>query len=407
MDNNQESSNTTSFASILAGVQKLRNLANKIQVEDAQPKPSASSQTSQTNTALKAINNLRNNNESTPDPASKGATSFISAKNRYNELQGSLKRQRDDVAASIAYRNDFEKNNTNNNTITANREQPTSFTKTSLYQQQYQRSQSKSKPAVSKIAIHPSQKGNPLIKSLRNIPYEYTSIVKTDYLINSHISVLFLSLKYHKLRPDYIYGRLKKFGISSIEEDGYSRARSSDSHLKILLLLLDSETNFWDSLQELTKLCVFNGFTLLASWSFEEAGDYIYLLKNIDSTALLKTRGNNDKFDIIKGIHKADYYSRLLETLTSIRSINKTDVSKIASSGEFKNFKELIRDNGEKLELIEGFGSVKLKRFRDTINEPFLYGKDYDADPKVAEWKEKCKKIKLERERAATETLRP
>ncbi|GMM35461.1 DNA repair protein [Saccharomycopsis crataegensis] len=382
-----KATNTTSFASILAGVQKLRQSADKIQITRNQAPPASSSPSTTTTIPTQLNHTQKEKPLRAPPPP-------------HNVVDSS----------TISYSRD--NNNINNNKASQNYPEgipkSTSFTKTSIYKSQYARDRHiKFKDVVSKIAVNPSQKGNPLLQSLKNIPYEFTSIVKTDYLINNSISVIFLSLKYHKLRPDYIYERLKKIGTSSLVDNNNNnnnnkgqKTTRNDSQLRVLLLVLDADNNYWDSLQELTRLCVFNNFTLLAAWNYEEAGEYISLLKSLDSTPTYKVQGNvtKDKFDIIKGIQKEDYYSRLLDTLTSVRSINKTDVSKVASSGKFRNFKDLVNDDGEQLELIEGFGNVKIKRFKNAINEPFLYNKDYDSDEKISEWKEKCKKIRLERE---------
>lgn len=352
----EKKTNTASFKDILAGVNKLRNNANQAKVQ--QP----------------AILENRTSNEKRPEPIQAPPVSGHEIPVRKpNEFPPPKKTE-----------------------ITT-----TSFAKTSLYQTKYARQKIPGRQIVSKIAVNPLQKHNPLLESLKNVPYEFTSIVKTDYLINNSISVLFLSLKYHKLRPDYIYNRFKKLGVTSAINSN-ERVKQS-SQLQILLLLLDSETNYIDSLRELTKLCIYSGFTLLATWTYQEAGEYVGMLKNLDSVSSYKVKGSstsNDKFDIIKGLQKQDYYSRLLATLTSVRSVNKTDVSKIVSSGSFRNFSEVVK-NSDDLQLIEGFGKTKVKRFKSTISEPFLYSKDYENDEKVKEWKRKCQEIKEQRQKEA------
>lgn len=55
------------------------------------------------------------------------------------------------------------------------------------------------------------QRGNPLLKFVTNVPWEYDDIVP-DYEIGKTICLLFLSVRYHNLNPDYINGRLKELG---------------------------------------------------------------------------------------------------------------------------------------------------------------------------------------------------
>lgn len=69
------------------------------------------------------------------------------------------------------------------------------------------------RPATSQhhISVHPKQRGNPLLKSITNVPWEFDEIVP-DYVVGMSSCILFLSLKYHSLNPDYIHNRLKLLG---------------------------------------------------------------------------------------------------------------------------------------------------------------------------------------------------
>ena len=55
------------------------------------------------------------------------------------------------------------------------------------------------------------QRGNPLLKSILSVPWEYEEIVP-DYVMGRTTCALFLSLRYHNLNPDYINERLKQLG---------------------------------------------------------------------------------------------------------------------------------------------------------------------------------------------------
>ena len=62
------------------------------------------------------------------------------------------------------------------------------------------------------ILVHPSQRLNPLLKSINNVPLEFDDSIVPDYVVGKTACVLFLSIRYHQLKPDYIQERLKKLG---------------------------------------------------------------------------------------------------------------------------------------------------------------------------------------------------
>ena len=61
------------------------------------------------------------------------------------------------------------------------------------------------------ILVNPKQRGNPLLKAIQTIPWEYDDVVP-DYVVGASACILFLSLRYHNLNPDYIHARLKQLG---------------------------------------------------------------------------------------------------------------------------------------------------------------------------------------------------
>lgn len=62
------------------------------------------------------------------------------------------------------------------------------------------------------IAVNSKQRGNPILKSITNIPWEFCEDIVPDYIVGATSCVLYLSLKYHNLNPDYINNRLKELG---------------------------------------------------------------------------------------------------------------------------------------------------------------------------------------------------
>ncbi|KAJ3336170.1 ssDNA endonuclease and repair protein rad10, partial [Kappamyces sp. JEL0680] len=61
-----------------------------------------------------------------------------------------------------------------------------------------------------KGSCHRVTKGNPLLEFLKGkVPWEYQADLKPDYVVGQSNCVLFLSLKYHRLHPEYIGTRLR------------------------------------------------------------------------------------------------------------------------------------------------------------------------------------------------------
>ncbi|ODV81404.1 DNA repair protein rad10 [Suhomyces tanzawaensis NRRL Y-17324] len=220
--------------------------------------------------------------------------------------------------------------------------------------------------APSEILINKSQTGNPLLKEslMKVTPWKFDSTILSDYYINPGLQFLFLSLKYHKLRPEYIWQRLKK-----INKGASSSNTRNDRSLRILLTVVDIDSH-QEILRSLLDLCIKNDLTLVLAWSFEEAGNYIVFAKQQDNVPS-KTQG-------IKGIKAVDYNSNVVEAMTGIRLINKTDVSNLLAN--CKSVKNIVLQSsgGEDLVSIGGLGSTKIRDLKRVFLEPFIYNKQYD-----------------------------
>lgn len=62
------------------------------------------------------------------------------------------------------------------------------------------------------VLVNPKQRGNPILKSITNIPWEFDETIIPDYVVGVTAGILYLSLRYHQLNPDYIHNRLKLLG---------------------------------------------------------------------------------------------------------------------------------------------------------------------------------------------------
>ncbi|KAJ7346715.1 restriction endonuclease type II-like protein [Mycena albidolilacea] len=192
------------------------------------------------------------------------------------------------------------------------------------------------------IVVNPSQRGNPVLEAIRNVAKEFGDIV-ADYQVGRTTGVLFLSLKYHRLHPEYIHTRIEKLGHSY--------------NLRILLVISDV-TEHRDPIRELTKMCLINNITVLVAFSVEEAGHYLATFKQFE----------HKPPDLIKERVDKDYDSILRSTLTSISKVNKTDVETLRTS--FGSFANISRATSDQLQNLPGFGQVKVRNIKNAFEKP-------------------------------------
>jgi hypothetical protein len=77
--------------------------------------------------------------------------------------------------------------------------------------------------------------------------------------------------------------------------------------------------------------------------------------------------------DLIQGRTDDDYASKLIGCLTAVRSVNKTDVSTLAST--FGTLKDVMTAPPHEIKLCPGIGELKATRLADTFHAPFLIKK--------------------------------
>ncbi|CDO74768.1 hypothetical protein BN946_scf185001.g16 [Trametes cinnabarina] len=193
------------------------------------------------------------------------------------------------------------------------------------------------------IIVNPCQRGNPVLECIRNVGKEFGEIV-ADYQVGRTTGVLFLSLRYHRLHPEYIHQRIEKLGHSY--------------NLRVLLLICDVSEH-QDPIRELTKICLINEITIMVAWNAEEAGYYLSTYKQFE----------HKPPDLIKERVDKDYHSLLRTALTSISKVNKTDVETLRTS--FGSFAAIAKASSEQLQNLPGFGQVKARRIQDAFNKPF------------------------------------
>lgn len=195
----------------------------------------------------------------------------------------------------------------------------------------------------SAILVSTRQKGNPILNYVKALPWEYSDI-PCDYVLGATTCALFLSLKYHRLHPEYIYSRIRQLGKLY--------------NLRILLTMVDI-TNHEEALRELSKTSMINNLTLILCWSAQEAGRYLELFKSYEHASPASIRA-----------HQAETYKEsLTEFVTTPRTINKTDAASLISN--FGSLRAAVNAQPEELALVPGWGEKKVKAWSTIVREPF------------------------------------
>ncbi|KAK5662015.1 hypothetical protein OQA88_10126 [Cercophora sp. LCS_1] len=200
-----------------------------------------------------------------------------------------------------------------------------------------------SRSSGSSILVSPRQKGNPVLACIKSMPWEYSDI-PADYGLGQTTCALFLSLKYHRLHPEYIYTRIRNL------QGKYT--------LRILLTMVDIP-NHEDSLRELAKTSLINNVTVILCWSANEAARYLELYKSYEHA----------KPDAIRGQQASSYAERLVEFVTVPRAINKADAVALVST--FGSLRHAVNADPEQVAIVGGWGQKKVKAWCRVVQEPF------------------------------------
>lgn len=153
-----------------------------------------------------------------------------------------------------------------------------------------------------------------------------------------------LSLKYHRLHPEYIHTRIRNL--------------QGKYNLRVVLTMVDIP-NHEEVLRELSKTSLVNNVTLVLCWSAAEAARYLELYKSYEHA----------NFNAIRGQQASTYAEKLVEFVTVPRSVNKSDAVALVSN--FGSLKNAINANPEEIGLLAGWGAVKVNKWVKAVEEPF------------------------------------
>ncbi|XP_051998782.1 DNA excision repair protein ERCC-1-like [Xyrauchen texanus] len=201
------------------------------------------------------------------------------------------------------------------------------------------------------IIVSPRQRGNPILKFVRNVPWEFGEVVP-DFVLGRTTCALFLSVRYHNLNPNYIHERLKQLGQSFI--------------LRVLLVQVDVKDPH-HALKDLARMCIMADCTLILAWSPEEAGRYLETYKSYEKKPA----------DLLKEQVEKNYLSQVTDSLTTVKSVNKTDAMTLLST--FSSLEGIINASREELVLCPGLGPQKARRLYDVLHQPFIKTKKKES----------------------------
>lgn len=195
----------------------------------------------------------------------------------------------------------------------------------------------------SAILVSTRQKGNPILNHIKLLPWEYADI-PADYVVGTTTCALFLSLKYHRLHPEYIYSRI--------------RLLAGKYNLRIVLVMVDIPTHE-DALKELSKTSIINNLTLILCWSAPEAAHYLELFKSSEYAQPTAIRTQQAQ----------SYKDSLVEFVTAPRSINKSDAASLIST--YGSLQNAINAQPEQISAVPGWGEKKVQQWCNAVREDF------------------------------------
>ena len=199
------------------------------------------------------------------------------------------------------------------------------------------------RPGPSAILVSTRQKGNPILNHIKLLPWEYADI-PADYVVGTTTCALFLSLKYHRLHPEYIYSRV--------------RLLAGKYNLRIVLVMVDIP-NHEDALKELSKTSIINNLTLFLCWSAPEAAHYLELFKSSEYAQPTAIRTQQAQ----------SYKESLVEFVTTPRTINKSDAASLIST--FGSLQNAVNAPPEVLSAVPGWGEKKVQQWCNAVREDF------------------------------------
>ena len=107
------------------------------------------------------------------------------------------------------------------------------------------------------------------------------------------------------------------------------------------------------------RIAILSELTLMLAWNVEEAASILETYKLFE----------NKPPDLIMERSGGETHEKVIEALTSVKSVNKTDA--VTLLGTFGTLAAIIRATPEDLALCPGFGPNKAKKLHKVFSEQF------------------------------------
>lgn len=184
-----------------------------------------------------------------------------------------------------------------------------------------------------------------MLTHVRHVHYQIVDELVPDFLVGQTAAALFISLRYHLQKPNYIHNRM--------------RSLQRAFRLRVVLCLVDTE-DVERGLRELNHACVMNTFTLLCAWSQKEAARYLETLKAYE----------HKPADIIQERVEQDFMSQMTNCITAVQGLNRMDASALGS--RFGSLANVLQAPHSSLSTTPGIGPTKALRLHHAFHEPFI-----------------------------------
>jgi len=173
-----------------------------------------------------------------------------------------------------------------------------------------------------------------------------------DFHLSDTCSALFLSVKYHKLHPEYIGKRME----------------AVKRKVKTLLLVVHVDDGDCEKpLLEIQTLAFVFRFVVVLAWSLNESARYLEAYAKYSVSNAVDIR-------LLEGKQASDSGAKMVEVLTTVPSINKTDAKMLMRN--FDNLADIFCAQLGDLSVLSGFGDKKLEEFHNAMSTPFIRKQD-------------------------------
>ena len=184
------------------------------------------------------------------------------------------------------------------------------------------------------------------------MPWKHDATITPDYVLGDRNCAVFISIRYHMLKPQYLGRRLAEL-----------RAEGSRWRLRVLLCLVDVE-DATKALHELNILALRMDCVLFLAHGPQEAARYLECFKAYEKNSAQCIRERVDP----------SHAGQVADALQAIKPLNRTDVATL--SNRFATFGDLLRANLDDLRACPGLGDKKCSRLHDAFARPFDAARD-------------------------------